>query len=61
MTTEYEGHNKGREGKTLDDIYDAIRSIDFTVSEILDEICKSDDDDYNGWSVKELYDNESRY
>ena len=61
MTTEYENRNKEREGKTLDDIYDAIRSIDFTVSEILEEICKSGNDGYNGWSLKDLYDNEGHY
>ena len=64
MTSEYENHHEDRKGKTLDDIYRVIRSIDGKVEKILDEVC---DFDYrtaahdDSWTVRDFYDNGEVY
>ena len=64
MTSEYENHCEDRKGKTLDDIYHVIRSIDGKVEKILDEVCdfeyrtSAHDDD---WSIRDFYENGEVY
>ena len=59
MTPKYEDRYGGRKGKTLDDIYDVVRSIDSKVKELLDEFgeleCETEEN-YD-WDMDDLYDN----
>ena len=64
MTSEYESHPEKSKGKTLDDIYRAVLSVDNKVEEILEELSGLEyrpnayDDD---WSMKDIYEHYNGY
>ncbi len=58
MTPKYEDRYGGRKGKTLDDIYDVVRSIDSKVKDLLDELgeleCETEEN--HDWDMGDFYD-----
>lgn len=62
MTPKYEDRYGERKGKTLEDVYYAVRSVDSKVEEILDEMgeleCRAKDD-HRDWDMDEYCENEN--
>ncbi len=64
MTPKYEDHYEGKNRKTLDDIYHAIRAIESKVEDIIEEINEFDcrgRSKYNNLTMKDFYENGEDY
>ena len=61
MTPKYKDRYGGRKGKTLEDIYGVVRSIDCKVKKLLDELgeleCEAEEN--HDWDMDDLYENDN--